>query len=92
MANEAPQNETLIEFPCDFPIKVMGTTYEDFANSIVQIIQQYEPSFNATKVEMRASSNGKYISLTCNVYVETKVQLDKIYHALNAHPAVKYLL
>ena len=84
--------ETLIEFPCDFPIKVMGETHADFASEIIKTIQTQLPSFDATKIEMRGSSGGKYISLTCTVHVTTKAQLDDIYRAISAHPMVKFAL
>ncbi|MBC7756796.1 MAG: DUF493 domain-containing protein [Bdellovibrio sp.] len=84
--------ETLIEFPCDFPIKVMGETHEDFASEIIKTIQKKLPSFDATKIEMRGSTGGKYISLTCTVHVTAKPQLDDIYRALTAHPMVKFAL
>jgi len=84
--------ETLIEFPCDFPIKVMGETRDDFAVSMVEIIRALVPEFDSSKVDMRASSGGRYISLTCTVYVTSKQQLDDIYRALTAHPEVKFVL
>lgn len=84
--------ETLIEFPCDFPIKVMGETHTDFSAQMIQTIQKVLPSFDAAKVEMRSSSGGKYISLTCTVHVTSKPQLDDIYRALTAHPMVKFAL
>ncbi len=86
------QTETLIEFPCDFPIKVMGETHPDFTTEIIKTIQQLEHNFDASKVEMRGSSGGKYISLTCTVHVTTKPQLDDIYRALTSHPMVKVVL
>lgn len=88
MANE----ETLIEFPCDFPIKVMGETRDDFAETIVAVIQQQLPDFHAGRTEMRASSGGRYLSLTCWVHVTSKPQLDEIYRALTAHPLVRVVL
>jgi len=84
--------ETLIEFPCDFPIKVMGETRDEFAATIVDIIRTQAPDFDNSKVDMRASSGGRYISLTCTVYVTSKQQLDDIYRALTAHPEVKFVL
>lgn len=84
--------ETLIEFPCDFPIKVMGETQEHFSGAIIDIIRAHVPTFDASKVDMRASSGGRYISLTCTVYVTSKPQLDDIYRALTAHPDVKFVL
>jgi putative lipoic acid-binding regulatory protein len=82
----------LIEFPCEFPIKVMGETHDTFAQTMIALIQTILPAFNASNVEMRASSAGKYISLTCTVYVESQQQLDDIYRLLSAHPLVKYTL
>jgi putative lipoic acid-binding regulatory protein len=86
------QQESLIEFPCAFPIKVMGETHIDFSIEIIKTIQQHEATFDASKVEMRASSGGKYTSLTCTCYVESKPQLDNIYRALTSHPMVKFVL
>lgn len=86
------EQETLVEFPCDFPIKVMGETRDEFAQTIIDVIRIHNSDFDATKVEMRASSAGKYLSLTCTVYVTSKPQLDDIYRALTAHPMVKFVL
>ncbi len=84
--------ETLVDFPCDFLIKVMGLTSDSFASTMVEVIQAYESTFDASKVDMRASSGGRFISLSCSVYVTSKHQLDNIYRALSEHPLVKYVL
>lgn len=84
--------QPLIDFPCDFPIKVMGETQDNFAQTIIELIQTKQPTFNASKIEMRASSGGKYISLTCTVYVNSQVELDDIYRIISAHPLVKFAL
>jgi putative lipoic acid-binding regulatory protein len=84
--------DTLITFPCDFPIKVMGEMRDDFSEIIISAIASLAPDFNASKVEMRASSGGKYISLTCTILVTTKQQLDDIYRLLTSHPLVKVVL
>lgn len=86
------EQESLIEFPCDFPIKVMGETRDDFAQTIVEVVRQHSPDFDADRVEMRASSGGRYLSLTCNVYVTSKPQLDDLYRSLTSHPIVKVVL
>ena len=82
----------LIEFPCNFAIKVMGETHDAFAATIVELIQTLVPAFSSEHIEMRASSAGKYISLTCSVYVTSQDQLDDVYRALTAHPLVKFAL
>jgi hypothetical protein len=70
----------------------MGETHETFSATIVEVIQTLVPAFTAEHVEMRASSAGKYISLTCNVYVTSQDQLDAVYRLLSAHPLVKFAL
>lgn len=82
----------LIDFPCTFPIKVMGERHDAFATTIIELIQQQVPHFTAEYIEMRASSAGKYISLTCSVYVSSQTQLDAIYRVLTANPLVKFAL
>jgi len=82
----------LLEFPCDFPIKVMGETREGFAETIVEVVRQHDPDFDAGRMEMRASSGGKYVSLTCTVTATSKPQLDDLYRALTSHPWVKVVL
>ena len=84
--------ETLIEFTTDYPIKVMGETHDEFASTILEVIRVHLPEFDASRIEMRASSGGRYISLTCTVYVTSKPQLDDIYRSLSSHPSVKYVL
>ena len=84
--------ETLLEFPCDFPIKIMGETRDGFADAIVEVVRLHAPDFDASRVEMRPSSTGKYLSLTCTIRATSKPQLDDLYRALTAHPMVKVVL
>jgi hypothetical protein len=90
--SEIENNDTLLEFPCDFPIKIMGASSEGFAQSMVEIVLRHAPDFDAARVEMRASSGGKYLSLTCTVRATSKPQLDDLYRELTAHPLVKVVL
>jgi putative lipoic acid-binding regulatory protein len=62
-----PAKESLIEFPCDFPIKVMGKSHPDFHDTIVTVIRQFDNEFDATRVEIRPSSGGNYTGLTVTV-------------------------
>jgi putative lipoic acid-binding regulatory protein len=84
--------ETLIEFPCDFPIKVMGENHTDFVKTITGVVREHVSDFDPATIELRASSGAKYISITCIVHVTSKPQLDDIYRALTAHPMVKVAL
>ncbi len=86
------EQETLLEFPCDFPLKVMGATREGLAQAIVEVVLRHAPDFDAAKVEMRPSKAGNYISLTCVIRATSKPQLDALYRELTVHPWVKIVL
>ena len=90
MANEPRQ--TLLEFPCDFPIKIMGARVDDFTQAVVEVVLCHAPDFDAATVEMRPSSKGNYLAVTCNIRAVSQEQLDNLYRALTAHPLVKVLL
>lgn len=85
-------NETLFNFPCMFPLKIMGLTQDNFAPTVTQIIQQYAPDFDPATMEMRPSKTGKYLSLTCSIRATSKNQLDDLYRILSSHPLIKTVL
>lgn len=84
--------ETLIEFPCDFPIKIMGARVEGFAQTMVEVVLRHDAGFDAATVEMRPSSKGNYLALTCTVRAVSQAQLDALYRELSSHPMVKVVL
>jgi putative lipoic acid-binding regulatory protein len=84
--------ESLIDFPSDFPIKIMGATREDFAETMVEVIIAHDPDFHAGRISMRASAQGNYLGLTATVHATSREQLDNIYRALSSHPMVKVVL
>jgi putative lipoic acid-binding regulatory protein len=86
------ERDTLLEFPCDFPLKIMGATREGFAQAIVDIVLKHAPDFDAAKVEMRPSKAGNYLSLTCTIRAVSKSQVDALYRELTGHPWVKIVL
>jgi hypothetical protein len=85
-------DETLLTFPTDFPIKIMGERRDDFAQAMVDLVLRHAPDFKAETVEMRASRNGNYLSLTVVVRATSKAQLDALYREITAHPWVKMAL
>lgn len=85
-------NESLIEYPSDFPIKIMGVMQEAFAQTMVDLVLLHDPSFDASKLEMRPSAKGTYLSLTVTVRATSREQLDNLYRALTSHPMVKLVL
>ena len=92
MSTQKPSSETLIEFPCMFPIKVMGEVHDEFTSTVIKIIKQKNKGFDPSTIEMKGSSEGRYISLTCFVYVTSKPELDDIYRSLSTHPMIKVVL
>ena len=84
--------ESLLKFPVEFPVKVMGRTADGFAQAIVMVVQKHAPDFDPATVEMRASSAGKYLSLTCTINATSRGQLDNLYRDLTAHPMVTMVL
>ena len=85
-------SQTLLEFPCDFPLKIMGAAHPDFAQTIAAVVVRHAPDFDAATMEMRPSKAGNYLSLTCTVRAVSQLQLDALYRELTAHPMVKVVL
>ena len=83
---------TLLEFPTDFPVKIMGEARAEFAPTMVELVQRHAPDFQAASAEMRASSSGKYLSITCTIRATSKAQLDALYQEITAHPWVNMAL
>lgn len=86
------EHASLIEYPCAFPLKIMGAVHDDFAQSVLGIVTRHDPGFDAATMEMRPSSAGRYISLTCTVMATSRPQLDALYTELTRHPLVKVVL
>ena len=85
-------SDSLLEFPCDFPVKIMGAAHDDFAQAIVTVVQSHAPDFDPATVDMRASGKGNYLALTCTIRATSREQLDQLYRDLSAHPYVKIAL
>lgn len=86
------ENKPLLEFPCDFPLKIMGSNHPEMQTTIVSVVQVHAPDFDATTIEVRESSKGTYVGLTCTVRATSQEQLDNLYRALSSHPMVKVVL
>ncbi|MFT4192385.1 MAG: DUF493 domain-containing protein [Comamonas sp.] len=84
--------DELIEFPSAFPIKVMGLNTDGFVHTMTQIAHKHDPFFDASTVELRDSSSGKYLSVTLTVTATSRQQLDDLYRELSGHPLAKYVI
>lgn len=80
--------ESLLTFPCEFPIKVMGRSSETFETDVVGIVRKHVADLPDSAITSRPSGKGNYVAITVLVNVTSKQQLDNIYLELNAHEAV----
>ena len=87
-----PPQESLIEYPCLFPNKVMGTRVEGFTAALVSVARDFDPDFDEARLELRESRGGNYLSVTLTVTATSREQLDNLYRALTGHPLVKVVL
>jgi putative lipoic acid-binding regulatory protein len=87
-----PRKDTLIEYPSKFPIKVMGAKVDGFVHAITTVAKQFDPTFDASTVELRDSREGNYLGITITVTATSREQLDDLYRALTSHPMVKVVL
>ncbi len=78
----------LLEFPCDFPIKVMGLASADFDLLVVELVLKHVTALREGAVQTRASKQGKYTSVTITVEATSQAQLDAVYQELSGHARV----
>jgi len=84
--------ETLFEFPCDFPIKAMGPAGPVFEAVVIELVRRHAPDLDVEAIRVRASSGGKWVAVTVTVRATSKQQLDAIYQELTNHEMVKWAL
>ncbi|MDR1968493.1 MAG: DUF493 family protein [Burkholderiaceae bacterium] len=89
-ANATPRE--LLQFPLDFPIKVVGVNENGFVQAITHIAKQFDPHFDASTIALRESGGGKYLGLTITVRATSRQQLDDLYRALSTHPLARWVL
>jgi putative lipoic acid-binding regulatory protein len=83
---------SLLEFPCEFPLKIMGLTQPGFAQAVIEVVQRHAPDFDPATVEMRTSREAKYLSITTTINATSREQLDELYKELCDHPMVSMVL
>jgi putative lipoic acid-binding regulatory protein len=86
------EQPSLIEYPCDFPIKIMGKAQQEFTQIALAIVKYHAPDFDDTTITVKASKNGTYLSITCTIRATSRSQLDALYQALSDHPLVAVVL
>ena len=76
--------ETLLKFPCEFPVKAMGLTCDELEVAVIEIINRHVDNLAEDALTMRPSKNGKYTAITITITAHSKQQLDSIYMDLTA--------
>jgi uncharacterized protein len=89
---DIPPEQSLIEYPSAFPIKVMGAHVEGFVEAITVVAQSFDPGFDPATIEHRPSKGGNYLGLTITITATSREQLDELYRTLSTHPMVKVVL
>lgn len=90
--SEIRPEDSLITYPCDFPIKVMGRAHDGFMAAMAEVAQGFDPGFDPLSIEVRPSRSGNYLGLTLTVRVHSREQLDALYRALHGHVMVSVVL
>lgn len=85
-------SDTLFEFPCDFPLKVMGRRSDDFRSLVLGIVQKHAGPIDSANIEERPSKDGNYLSVTCTFSAQSREQLDALYRELTACERVMIVL
>ena len=91
-SRDIPPEQSLIDYPSAFPIKVMGLQVDGFVDAVVEVARRFDPTLDVATIERRPSSNGKYLGLTITVNATSREQLDALYRTLSSHPMVKVVL
>ncbi len=84
--------QSLIEYPSRFPIKVMGLNVDGFVRAVIAIARRFDPGYDAATVELRPSKGSKYLGVTMTITATSREQLDELYRTLSTHPMVKIVL
>jgi len=84
--------DSLIDYPCDFPIKIFGQSQQGFTQAVIEVVSHHDPDFQAGTIEIKSSSKARYVSLTCTVRATSREQLDALYQELCDHPMVVMVL
>lgn len=89
---DIPKEESLIEYPCQFPIKIVGLYASDYREKILGLVRVHAPDLNNEQVKERYSKNKKYLSLGITVHAQSREQLDAIYRTLTTCEDVAWVL
>jgi putative lipoic acid-binding regulatory protein len=79
------ENDEIMEFPCVFPVKIMGRDDPTFRAAAMSIIERHAGPVDESRVRSRTSRDGNFLALTVTIEARSREQLDAIYEALSGH-------
>ena len=80
--------ESVIEFPCEFPIKMMGRDTPEFREAMRTIVEKHAGKLDDSRVQAALSRNGSFVSVTITITATSQQQLDDIYREVSARDDV----
>lgn len=92
MAKQFTDKDSPIEFPCQFPLKVIGLHSDDMLAEAINIVKKHAPDFNTETLKQNPSKQGNYLALTFTINATSQHQLDNLYRELSANPLIKMVL
>ncbi len=84
--------KTELEFPCYYPIRVMGLNEDDFPAFVMELVSRHVPELRGADISTRSSSGGKYLSVLASFTAQSREQVDALNRELADHPRVLYTL
>jgi len=92
LTQRASDQTPRIEFPCAYPVKIVGDNRDDFAIEVVELTRRHAPEITEADVNVRASREGNYCSVTITIRATGEAQLRDLHETLKAHPLVRLVL
>lgn len=83
---------TLIDFPCSFPIKIIGINSGEFIDEIVKVTKKHFPDFNRENLSEKVSQNASYLAVTVTVIADNQSMLDAYYQDIVKITGIKMVL
>lgn len=80
--------KTLLEFPCDFPVKIMGRDTTAFHRTVRALVEKHVGPLDDGDIQSASSRNGRFVSITVTVRARSQQQLDELYHEISGHDDV----
>jgi len=84
--------ESLIKFPCDFTIKIMGKATPTFENHVIALVKKHYPNFSEQNLEKKFSKDKNFLSLSATVHATNKAELDALYLTLSSDKEIAMVL